>query len=334
MRGLRPAFTITILLGALFCPSSAGAQQPAKIARIGYLALDLSAGDPRNREAFRQGLRDHGYIEGRNVVIEYRDAKGKPERFHALAAELVAMNVDVIVSTGGTAGTLAARQATTTVPIVFTAVGDPVADGLVKSLAQPGGNVTGLSVVSTELVAKWLELLKEAVPRISLVAFLLKPDSIPERTKRDILSAAEVAAAALKVRLRVVEARGPEDFSRAFSDVTTAHADALALLATPLFTTERRRLVELATKNRLPTVSSFRDFPDAGGLMSYGPSLADLARRAATYVDKILKGAKASDLPVEQPTKFDLIINLKTAKALNLRIPPSLLTRADEVIDK
>jgi putative tryptophan/tyrosine transport system substrate-binding protein len=334
MTRLTLALSVGIALALLVWPVEGQAQEAPKIARIGYLATDLTAGDPRNREAFRQGLRDLGYLEGRNLVIEYRDARGKPERFPALAAELVAMKVDVIVSTGGTAGTLAARQATTTLPIVFTAVGDPVADGLVKSLAQPGGNVTGLSVVSTELVAKWLELLKEAVSRISLVAFLVKPDSIPDQTKRDILRAADVAAGALRVRLQVVEARGPEDFKRAFSDMTGAHADALALLATPLFTTERRRLVDLATRHRLPTVSSFRDFPDAGGLMSYGPSLADLARRAAIYVDKILKGAKPSELPVEQPTKFDLVINLKTAKTLRLKIPPSLLARADEVIEK
>jgi putative ABC transport system substrate-binding protein len=334
MKGLRLALTVGLAVAVLVSPFPGAAQQPVKIARIGYLATDLAAGDPRYREAFLQGLRDLGYVEGRNVVIEYRDAKGKPERFPALAAELVTMKVDVIVSTGGTAGTLAARQATTTVPIVFTAVGDPVADGLVKSLAQPGGNVTGLSVVSTELVAKWLELLKEAVPRISLVAFLWRRDSIPDQTKRDILRAADVAAGALRVRLQVVEVRGPEDFNRAFSEMTRAHADALALLATPLFTAERRRLAELAAKNRLPTVSSFRDFADAGGLMSYGPSLADLHRRAATYVDKILKGAKPSELPVEQPTKFDLVINLKTAKALGLRIPPSLLTRADEILEK
>jgi putative ABC transport system substrate-binding protein len=268
----RRTFLHVIAGGLLAAPLAAEAQQAAKVARIGYLATDLTAGDPRNREAFRQGLRDLGYLEGRNLVIEYRDAKGKPERFAALAAELVAMKVDVIVSTGGTAGTLAARQATTTLPIVFTAVGDPVADGLVKSLAQPGGNVTGLSVVSTELVGKWLELLKEAVPRISLVAFLVKPDSIPDQTKRDILRAADIAAGALRVRLQIVEARGPEDFKRAFSDMTGAHADALALLATPLFSTERRRLVDLATRHRLPTVSSFRDSPMPGASCHTDPA--------------------------------------------------------------
>ena len=228
---------------------------------------------------------------------------------------------------------LAAKQATRTIPIVFTAAGDPVASGLVTSLARPGGNVTGLSSLAPELVGKRLELLKQAVPGVSRVAVLWQPGALGERTDKDMLKGAEVAARALGVRLQFVEARGPADFDRAFSDMTRARAGALTVLPSTMFLSERRRLVDLAAKNRLPAVYPSREFVDAGGLMSYGPNLADLFRRAATYVDKILKGAKPGDLPVEQPTKFELVINLKTAKALGLTIPPSLLARADQVIE-
>ncbi len=329
----RRTFIGTLAAGLLAAPLAVEAQQAAKIARIGYLAFNLAGGDPRGREAFRQGLRDLGYVEGRNLLIEYRDAEGKPERFPVLAAELVALKVAVIVTTGGTHAAQAAKQATTTLPIVFVSVGDPVGEGLVSSLARPGGNVTGLSVVVPELVGKSLELLKQAVPRVSRVAILLKPDSMPDRARKERLEAAEVAARALGVRLQVVEARGPENFDRAFSDMTGARTDALYVLATPVFEDQRRRLVDLAAKNRLPTVYSFKGWAQDGGLMSYGPDIADLSRRAATYVDKILKGAKPGDLPVEQPTKFELVINLKTAKALGLTIPQSLLQRADQVIE-
>ena len=307
------------------------AQQAAKIARIGYLAANLAA-SPHLPEAFRQGLRDLGYVEGRNVVIEYRDAEGKPERLPALAAELVALKVDVIVA-AGTPPALAAKQATRTLPIVFATAADPVGSGLVTSLARPGGNVTGLSILAPELVGKRLELLKQAVPGVSRVAVLWQPGDFGERTEKDMLKGADVAARALGVRLQFVEARGPADFDRAFSDMTRARAGALTVLTSNMFLIERRRLVDLAAKNRLPAVYGGREFVDAGGLMSYGPNLADLFRRAATYVDKILKGAKPGDLPVEQPTKFELVINLKTAKALGLTIPPSLLLRADEVIE-
>jgi putative ABC transport system substrate-binding protein len=291
-----------------------------------------TAGDSR-LEGLLQGLRDLGYVEGRNLRIEYRDAEGKTERFPALAAELVSLKCDVIVTTGGTLAAQAAKQATTTLPIVFASVGDAVAEGLVTSLARPGGNVTGLTVAATELVSKSLEAIKQAVPRVSRVAILLKPDAMPESAKKDRLEAADVAARALGVQLQVVEARGPEDFDRAFSDMTRARADALAVPAINLFTLARRRLVNLAAKNRLPAVYPNRDFVDAGGLMSYGPDLAEMSRRAASYVDKILKGARPGDMPVERPTKFELVINLKTAKALGLTIPPSLLQRADQVIE-
>ena len=322
--------TVVALLALVAAPFAAEAQQTAKIARIGYLA-NLLAVNPRGLEAFRQGLRDLGYVEGRNLVIEYRDAEGKLERLPALAAELVALKVDVVLA-GATLAALAAKQATRTIPIVFAAAGDPVTDGLVTSLARPGGNVTGLSFLASELVGKRLELLTQAVPGVSRVAVLWHPGGSGERTEKDMLKEAEVAARALGVRLQFFEVRGPADFDRAFSDMTRARAGSLTAIGGILFFNERRRLVDLAAKNRLPAVYASRDYVDDGGLMAYGPSAADMFRRAATYVDKILKGAKPADLPVEQPTKFELVINLKTAKALGLTIPQSVLVRADEVI--
>jgi putative ABC transport system substrate-binding protein len=328
----RRAFLAALARGLLAAPLAAGAQQAAKIARIGYLSGSLAAG-PHLPEAFRQGLRDLGYVEGRNVVIEYRDAEGKPERLPALAAELVALKVDVIFAPG-TPHALAAKQATRTLPIIFAGVpADPVASGLVTSLARPGGNITGLSALTLELVGKRLELLTQAVPGVTRVAVLWQPGGQGERTGKDMLKEAEVAGRALGVRLQFVEARGPADFDRAFSDMTRARAGGLTVLGSTLFVTERRRLVDLAAKNRLPVVYQWREGVDAGGLMAYGPSVPDLFRRAATYVDKILKGAKPGDLPVEQPTKFELVINLKTAKALGLTIPQSLLQRADQVME-
>jgi putative ABC transport system substrate-binding protein len=322
---------MAMLTGGIVVAPFAAAQQAAKIARIGFLTLNLGA-NPHLREAFRQGLRDLGYIEGRNVVIEYRSAEGKSERLPALAAELVALKVDVIVTGGGTPSALAAKQATRTLPIVFASAPDPVTDGLVTSLARPGGNVTGSSYLAPELVGKCLEQLKQAVAGVSRVAVLWQPGAAGERTERDMLKGAEVAARALGVRLQVVEARGPADIDRVFSEMTRARAGALTVLGSAMFFNERRRLVDLAAKHRLPAVYTSRDFVDAGGLMAFGPNLADSFRRAATYVDKILKGAKPGDLPVEQPTKFELVINLKAAKALGLTIPPSVLQRADEVI--
>src|SRR5262245_10419940 len=291
------------------------------------------AGDDASRAAFLKGLRDLGYVEGRNLMVEDRDAEGRTERFAALAAELAALKVDVIVTGGGTLGAMAAKQATTTIPIVFGAVGDPVGEGLVTSLARPGGNVTGLSVNSPEMASKSLELLKQAVPGVARIALLLKPDAMPDHARKERVQTWEVAARALGVRLQVVEARRPEDFDRAFAEMTRTRADALSVVSTPVFDAERRRLVELAAKRRLPTIYTFRRYVVVGGLMSYGPDLDDLFRRAATYVDKILKGTKAGDLPVEQPTKFDFVINLKTAKALGLTIPPSLLGRADQIFE-
>ena len=325
----RRAFLVGAL-GLLTVPPAVEAQPVAKVPRIGFLALYPSA-NPHLRQAFLQGLRDLGYVEGRNVVIEYRSAEGMLDRLPALATELVALRVDVIVTGGGTPTALAAKQATRSLPIVFSSATDPVTDGLVNSLAHPGGNLTGLSNLAPELVGKCLEQIKETVPQVSLVAVLWQPGSVGGHT--DMLKAAEVAARALGVRLQIVEARGPADFDRAFSDMTRARAGALAVLGSAIFNSERRRLVDLAAKHRLPTVYTSRDFVDAGGLMTYGPSLADSFRRAAAYVDKILKGTKPGDLPVEQPTKFELLINLRTAKALGLTIPPALLLRADQVIE-
>jgi putative ABC transport system substrate-binding protein len=326
----RRAFLAGTGAAFLAAPLHAEAQPAAKVARIGWLG-DRPATGPR-LEAFLQGLRDLGYIEGRNLVIEYRYAEGKPERYSSLAVELVALKVDVIVA-ANTLAALAAKQATKTIPIVSVGAGDPVTSGLVTSLARPGGNVTGLSSLAPELVGKCLELLKQAVPGVSRVAVLWQPGAQGERAEMDMLKEAEVAARSLGVQLQLVETRGPADFEKAFSEITKARAGALTVLGSAMLNNERRRLVDLAAKNRLPAVYSSSQFVDAGGLMSYGANIADLWRRAATYVDKILKGAKPADLPVEQPTKFELVINLKTAKALGLTIPPAVLARADEVIE-
>jgi len=328
---VRAAITVVLALTLFAAPLAAEGQQTAKVARIGFLFLNL-APNPHLKEAFRQGLRDLGYVEGHNVVIEYRDAEGKLERLPALAAELIALQVDVILA-GGTPQALAAKHASRTLPIVFAAAADPVTDGLVTSLARPGGNVTGLASLNPELIGKCLEQLKQAVPGVNRVAVLWPPGQLGERTDKDMLKGAEVTARALRMQLQFVEARGPDDFDRAFSEMTKARAGALTVLPSTMFLNERRRLVDLAAKNRLPTVFPNRDSVDAGGLMSYGPNIADNFRRAATYVDKILKGTKPGDLPVERPTRFELVINLKTAKALGLTIPRSVLERADEVIE-
>ena len=333
MRGRRLAVAVILLAGGFFDPCTAEAQPAATVARIGYLSVNLAAALPHTFEAFRQGLRDLGYVEGRNLVIEYRDAAGNHERLPALAAELVALKVDVIV-VGGSPQALAAKRATTTIPIVFISSGDPVADGLVASLGRPGGNVTGLSSLTPDRLGKCLDLLTQAVPGVSRVAILWQPDAVGERTGQDALKAASAAAQARGVRLQVVAARAPADIDTAFADLTKARAEALAVWTTPMFAAQLKRLVGLAAKHRLPAVYTLREFVDGGGLMSYGHSQADLNRRQATYVDKILKGAKPSDLPVEQATKFDLVINLKTARALGLTLPSSLLARADQVVEK
>src|SRR4051794_17837259 len=321
---------IALLSGATGAwPLRVRAQQRA-MPVIGYLGLS----DTETFSAlFRQELSKVGYAEGQNVKIDYRWAEGNPKRFTALAAELVMLKVDVIVTTAGTAAAIAAEQATATIPIVFSSVGNPVGEGLVTSLARPGGNVTGFSITLDDMIGKWLELLKEAVPGVTLVALLLNPDPMPDRVREVRLKEADASARALGVGLQVFEARGREDFEAVFSEMSKARADALVMWPTPLFQLERRRLADLAAEHRLPAVFPFKNYVEAGGLMSYGPNPADLSRRAAIYVGKILKGMKPSDLPVEQPTKFELVINLKTAKALGIVVPASLLARADEVIE-
>jgi len=328
----RRAFVGSLTGGLLVAPLAAEAQQKEKVARIGYLATDLAAAS-HTTAAFRQGLRDQGYVEGRNVVIEYRDAEGKSQRLPALAAELVVRKLDVVVTAGGTLTALAAKQATKTVPIVFVAVSDPVSSGVVTSLAHPDGNVTGLSNVNAELVGKRLEYIMQAVPGLSRVVVLWQPGGLGDRTEREMLEQADAAGRALGVRLQFVEAREPADLEPAFSEMARAKAQAVTLFPSTMFFNERRRITDLAARNRLPAVYQLREFVEAEGLMAYGTNITDLFRRAAGYVDKILKGAKPGDLPVEQPTKFELVINLKTAKALGLTIPPSLLARADEVIE-
>jgi len=326
----RRTFIGSLVGGILAAPLAVEAQQAGKAVRIGILAGNRAA-SPHTLESFLQGLHDLGYVEGRNVRIEFRDAEGKSERLPALVGELLALKVDIVFAPS-TPAALATKQATMTVPIVFAGAADPVADGLVTSLARPGGNVTGLSNLSAEIVAKRLEQLKQGAPRVSRVAVLWHQGGTDGRSERDMLNAAEVAARSLGVQLQLVETRGPADFERAFSEMTKVRADALTVLPIAIFSFERRRLVDLAAKNRLPVAYPARDYVDAGGLMSYGANLADLHRRAATYVDRILKGAKPGDLPVEQPTKFELVINLKTAKDLGLTIPQSVLARADELI--
>ena len=327
-RWARRRFMATLAGGLLAAPLGAEAQQ--KIARIGYLTAEPKA-SPHLAEAFREGLRELGYVEGQNILIEYRSAEGHPERLPGLAAELVRLKVDVLVA-DGTPPSVAAKDATKTIPVVFAAVADAIGSGLVASLARPGGNVTGFSFLGPETVAKCLQLLKEAVPGITRAAVLSHPGNPSEATRKIMLHETEIAARALAVQLQFLEARGPDDFERAFSQMTQARAGGLTLLTSIMFFSERRRLVELAAKHKMPTVYPWREPVDVGGLLAYGPNLLDLFRRAAVYVDRILKGAKPADMPVEQPIKFELVINLKTAKALGLTIPPSLLARADEVI--
>ena len=309
----------------------ATAQPPQKVPRVGYLKGGSLSDPLRQRwlEAFRQGLRELGYVEGQNIAIESRWTEGKDDRLPALAADLVRSKVDVIVAETG-AATRAAQQATRTIPIVMSLVNDPVGSGLVASLARPGGNVTGLTIMSPDLVGKQLELLKEVVPKVSRVALLRHPDNPASAAQ---LREAEAAAQALGVRLQTLEARSPQEIDGAFTAMTRERAGALLVIPDTLFWSQRRQIAELAVKRRLPSMRMGEAYAEAGGLMSYGPSYLDLERRAATFVDKILKGANPADLPVAQPTKFELVINLKTAKAIGLTIPQPLLQRADQIID-
>jgi putative ABC transport system substrate-binding protein len=320
-----PIWLVAVLL--LACVQIAQAQQPGKITSIGFLWADepVSA----RVEELRQGLRDFGYVHGHNLVIENRYAEGKLERLPELAAELVRLKVDVIIVPGSTPGALAAKNATRAIPIVFLGVSNPVATGLVHSLAWPGGNLTGLTNVTSELSGKRLELLKETIPKLSRVAVLWN-----SRATGSALSWKEnqVAARELGLQLHSMDVSSASDFENAFKDAIKARSGALAVTGNPLFGPNQKRIADLAANARLASLFISSDYVYAGGLMSYGPNRSDLYRRAAYYVDKILKGAKPADLPVEQPTKFELVINLKTAKQIGLTIPPNVLARADKVI--
>ena len=322
MKNKITVLTLSALLFALCLP--AAAQQPAKVFRIGYLSL-RNAIEP-HEEAFLKGLRDLGYIDGQNILIEWRFAKGKVERIADFAAEMVRLKVDVIVAPGIQA-VLAAKQSTTTIPIIFPTAGDPVVSGLVASLARPGGNITGLTILSPELSGKRLELLKEAFPRISHVAVLLDPRQPPLSFKE-----MQTAGKSLGLKLQFLEVRDAADVESVFSAMSRARADALITLPHPFLQVHQRQILELAAKSRVPAMYQAADWIEKGGLMSYGPDHLDNYRRATVFVDKILKGTKPADLPVEQPKKFEFIINLKAAKQIGLTIPPNVLVRADKVI--
>jgi putative tryptophan/tyrosine transport system substrate-binding protein len=319
---------ITLLGGAAAWPLSARAQSD-RIPRIGFMGNSTAELEANLLGAFLAGLRGHGYEDGRTIAIEYRWAGGDYDRFPALIAELLAAKVEVIV-TAGTPATIAVKRATTTVPLVMAAVGDPLSTGIVPSLARPGGNITGLSAIAPDLEGKRLELLREVVPKLAHVAFFLNP-----LNPLHLLSVqqARSAAEALKINLQTHEVRRSEDIDAAFAAIIKDKQDGLLILADRVFLHNRHRLMEFAAQQRLPNVNAYRELVEAGGLMSFGPNYEDMHRRAADYVDKILKGTKPGDLPVEQPTKFTLIINVKAATALRLDVPPSLLARADEVIE-
>jgi len=319
---------LAVILSLALAPLAALAQQPpGKVYNIGYVGLGSSFAGP-NRTAFYRGLQEHGWVEGQNFVLTTRFAQFKSERLREMVAELVQRKVDVIVVSTAE-GALAAKHGTSTIPIVAVSPADAVAIGLVASLARPGANVTGLSYLGTELIAKQMELLKEAVPNLSRVAALSNPAN-PTHAPR--LRAAATGAQGLRVHLEPIEARTPSELDKAFATMMRARVGGVLVLSDPMFNDEARRLAQLASTSGLPAIYGFRMWVDAGGLMSYGPDFPNLFHRAAAYVDKILKGAKPGDLPVEQPTKFDLVINLKTAKALGLTIPQSILVRADEII--
>ena len=319
---------VILTLSLILAPLAADAQQAMRVPRVGVLAPGVPP--LAHFEAFRQGLRDLGHLEGQTIVLEPRWEEGKPERYAALANDLARLKVDIIVA-GTTPAALAAQKATATIPIVMSATGagDPVELGLVASLARPGGNITGLILQTHELAGKRLELLKETVPSVSHVALLWNPAQVHQRQVKEH----EAAARSLGMRLQPLEARGPGDFEGAFKAASQGRAGALIMAQSALFSIHRARLAELALNSRLPTISGETGFAQAGGLMNYGPNIVDSWRRAATYVHKILKGAKPADLPVEAPTKFELMINLKTAKALGLTIPQTILLQADQVIE-
>ena len=320
-------FVVLAMLAAP--PLVANAQPAGNVPRIAYLNSSSAAGATGVVESFRLGLRELGYIEGQNILVEYRWADGRFERLSALAAELARSNVDVIVAQN-TVAALATKHATSTIPIIVVTAGDPVGSGLVASLARPGGNVTGLSLFPTLAISgKQLDLLKQAFPTLSHVGVLANPANPPTA---DLLTETELAARSLGLKIRIVHVREPKQFDDAFATMKNERVSGLSVIADPLVNDSRGRIVAFAATNRLPAIYPYRTFVDAGGLMSYGPDTSDLSRRAATYVDRILKGAKPAELPIEQPTKFELVVNLKTAKALGLTIAPSVLLRANHVI--
>lgn len=319
------AFTISVLI----TPSASQAQHRGHVPRVGYLGTSSASLESELVKAFREGLRDHGYVEGQNIVIEYRWAEGNYQRFPALVADLLKLKVDLIL-TAGTPGALAAKRATQTIPIVMAVTGDAVATGLVSSLARPGGNLTGLTTMVPDLEGKRLEILREVLPKLVTVVVLLNTANPLtaiqwEQTK--------TSANTLGIQLQPIEVQRPEDFKDAFARVARQRPDAITMVADRFQLAHRMQIVDFVAKARLPAMYPYRDFVVAGGLMSYGPSYEDLFRRSATYVDKILRGAKPSDLPIEQPTKFEFLVNLKTAKMLGVPIPPSLLQRADHVFE-
>jgi putative tryptophan/tyrosine transport system substrate-binding protein len=325
----RRRFLLTAMAGALATPLAAGGQEAGKVWRVGHLSTgSISSGRPLNK-VFQEQLRELGYIDGQNVVFTFRGADGNNDRLPALADELVRLRVDILV-TAGTPAAVAAKQATSMIPIVTAIVADPVGAGLVTSLARPGGNVTGIANLDDELTGKRLALLNDAVPGLSRVAIMWKTGNPAHKTA---LREAEVVARARDLKLQPVDVRGPGEFQSAFANIARARVGALIVTADSMFNVHRTQLTDFAAKSRLPTMFWRRDFVAAGGLMSYGTIYSDLFRRAAVYVDRIAKGAKPADLPMEQATKFELVINLKTAKALGLTIPPSLLARADQIID-
>lgn len=321
--GLSVIVFALVLVGPL-----AQAQQAQKLRRIGVLGATSPATIASRLEAFRQGLRDLGYVEGKNIVIEYRYADGKLDRVRALAAEMVRLKVEVIL-TGGSAATRPAKEATAIIPIVMAQDTDPIGNGFVASLARPGGNITGLSIVAPELGGKQLELLKETVPKLLRVVVPSNPD---EASYAQLRKQMELAATALKIQLVFLDARSPKDVETAFREAIKRRAGAILVPTMPIVAAQRAQIADLAVKNRLPAMYGQPEYVELGGLMFYGASINDLFRRAATYVDKILKGAKPADLPVEQPTKFELVINLKAAKQIGLTIPNRVLERANQVI--
>src|SRR5215510_3116040 len=323
----RIGLAVVLVLSLFAAPLAAGAQQTTKVTPIGYLSGPSLSANAARIEAFRLGLRELSYVEGKNIVIEWRSADGKVDRLSALAAELVGLKVAVIVTSGG-ALTRRAKEATSTIPIVMTNDPDPVGDGFVASLARPGGNITGLSTFVPELSGKRLEILREVVPELSRVAVLGSSGATGyAQTLREI----EPAAKAFKMQLQFLDVLHAKDIETAFRAASKGRAQGVLTLNSAILGSQRAQIAELAVEKRLPVMYHLSDFVEVGGLMSYGVNIPDLSRRAATYVDKILKGAKPGDIPVEQPTKFELVINLKTAKALGLTIPQSLLLRADQV---